>query len=375
LKGLMPRLIGPAQVSFIPGRHITDNIVIAQELIHTMRNLSGKKGYMVVKVDLEKAYDYLSWEFLESTLTLAGFPRAFVTSIMTCVTSASMQLSWNGCPSEEFTPTRGVRQGDPILSYLFFLCMERLALTINRYVTEVKWRPITLGRGKVKIPYLMFADDLLLFTEATTDQVACLTKVLDEFSRDSGLRVTYTALTGLYSQGTGHIWKDVWGWPGPQRVRQFLWLIVKGRLLTNEDRYRRHLAESAACALCGAKREMILHCLRDCCHAAHTWRRLIQHSQQVILFNLQLREWVSSNLRNHLNFQVENWVCTFGVTLWNIWRDRNSFIFENSRLDILGRVTAIDRQIDGIILATLVAKNLNAAVSCKELRWLSWTKP
>ncbi|CAA0825525.1 Unknown protein [Striga hermonthica] len=181
MKRLMPLLIGPTQVSFIPGRHITDNIVIAQELIHTMRTVKGKRGYMVIKVDLEKAYDYVRWDYFEETLVIAGFPRLFVKSIMTCVTSATMQLSWNGVLSAEFVPSRGVRQGDPISPYLFVLCMERLALAISCYVNSGQWRPISLGRGKVKIPYLMFADDLLLFDEASHEQVGCVKEVLREF--------------------------------------------------------------------------------------------------------------------------------------------------------------------------------------------------
>ncbi|CAA0831454.1 Unknown protein, partial [Striga hermonthica] len=111
IKLVVPSLINPAQASFVPGRHITDNIIIAQELIHSMRVMKGKHGVMVVKVDLEKAYDFLRWEFVRDTLELVGFPRAFVEAVMACVTSASKQLQWNGVVSEEFKPSRGIRQG------------------------------------------------------------------------------------------------------------------------------------------------------------------------------------------------------------------------------------------------------------------------
>ena len=55
LKGILPDLIGPMQTSFVPRRHITENIIIAQEIIHTMHQKSGKIGQMLIKVDLEKA--------------------------------------------------------------------------------------------------------------------------------------------------------------------------------------------------------------------------------------------------------------------------------------------------------------------------------
>ncbi|KAL8137313.1 hypothetical protein V2J09_003314 [Rumex salicifolius] len=59
LQPLLADLISSTQGSFIPGRIITDNIVLAQEVVHSMRFKKGRKGWMVLKVDLEKAYDRL----------------------------------------------------------------------------------------------------------------------------------------------------------------------------------------------------------------------------------------------------------------------------------------------------------------------------
>ena len=78
LKGLLPNLIGLAQTSFIPGRNITDNIAIAQEVIHSMKRKIGRVGFMIVKVDLEKAYDMLRWDFINDTLLDVGFPNTMV---------------------------------------------------------------------------------------------------------------------------------------------------------------------------------------------------------------------------------------------------------------------------------------------------------
>ena len=75
LQALLPYLIGPQQTSFVSGRHITENIVIAQEVIHTMKKKVGVKRIMAVKVDLEKAYDRLSWCFIQETLKEVGLPE------------------------------------------------------------------------------------------------------------------------------------------------------------------------------------------------------------------------------------------------------------------------------------------------------------
>ena len=74
LKDVISKLIGPAQSNFIPGRLSTDNIVIVQEALHSMRRKKGRKGWMLLKLDLEKAYDKIRWDFLEDTLKAAGLP-------------------------------------------------------------------------------------------------------------------------------------------------------------------------------------------------------------------------------------------------------------------------------------------------------------
>ena len=78
LKAIMPELIGPNQTSFVPGRHITENVVIVQEVIHSMRRKKWRIGQMAIKVDLEKAYDQLSWDFIYETLREIGLPTEFI---------------------------------------------------------------------------------------------------------------------------------------------------------------------------------------------------------------------------------------------------------------------------------------------------------
>ena len=84
-------LISPFQSSFVPGRHTTDNIIVLQEAIHSLHRRKGKVGDMIVKLDLEKAYDRMSWFFLEDTLHSMNFPSRWIQLIMRCVTSCQMQ--------------------------------------------------------------------------------------------------------------------------------------------------------------------------------------------------------------------------------------------------------------------------------------------
>ncbi|CAA7012923.1 unnamed protein product [Microthlaspi erraticum] len=136
LKMVIAKLIGPAQASFIPGRLSTDNIVVLQEAVHSMRRKKGKKGWMLLKLDLEKAYDRIRWDFLEDTLVAAGFSDKWIQWILQCVTGPSMHVLWNGEKTEAFRPARGLRQGDPLSPYFFVLCMERLCHLVEGLMEE-----------------------------------------------------------------------------------------------------------------------------------------------------------------------------------------------------------------------------------------------
>lgn len=78
----MMKLISQNQTSFISGRDIKDNIIVTQEVIHSLRNFHGNKRGMILKIDLEKAYNRLSWDFLQHTLSKAGLLRELIHVIM-----------------------------------------------------------------------------------------------------------------------------------------------------------------------------------------------------------------------------------------------------------------------------------------------------
>lgn len=190
LKGVISKLVGPAQSSFIPGRLSTDNIVVVQEAVHSMQRKKGRKGWMLLKLDLEKAYDRIRWDFLEDTLLAAGLSGDWVNWIMQCVSGPSMSLLWNGEKTESFTPLRGLRQGDPLSPYLFVLCMERLCHLIDNAVMEKKWKPISLSQGGPKLSHICFADDLILLAEASVAQIRIIRGVLERFCLASGQKVS-----------------------------------------------------------------------------------------------------------------------------------------------------------------------------------------
>ncbi|KAK4258391.1 hypothetical protein QN277_007846 [Acacia crassicarpa] len=121
LKPFLDRLISPYQTSFIPRRNIHDNIIVAKKVVHTMNRLQGNKGFMVIKIDLEKAYDRMSWSYIEKVLEEIELDEHVRKVIKGCVNSVKLSLMWNRKKGEELSSSRGLRQGDPLSPYLFVL--------------------------------------------------------------------------------------------------------------------------------------------------------------------------------------------------------------------------------------------------------------
>ncbi|GMI86798.1 hypothetical protein HRI_002349100 [Hibiscus trionum] len=204
LKKFLPKWVSANQVSFVPGRNITDNIILAQEIIHSMSIKSGKEGFMAIKVDLEKAYDRLEWHFIEDTLREVGLPDKLTELIMMCVRTVSTQILWNGDVTESFRPSRGIRQGDLLSPYLFVLCMERLAHRIDAEVEAGAWKPIRLAKSGTGISHLFFADDLVLFAEANAKQMSTIHTVMEQFCACSGHRVSVAKTQIYFSKNVSH---------------------------------------------------------------------------------------------------------------------------------------------------------------------------
>ena len=167
-----------------------DNIVIAQKLIYSMDNKKGKMGYVAIKVDLEKAYDRLEWNFIHKVLRAFQFPHHLVKLIMSCISTTSISILVNGESLESFKPSRGIRQGDPISPYIFILCMEFLGSLIKEECMDANWVPIKYSRGNLEISHLFFADDLILFAKASEEGREVIKDVLDKFCAESGQKVS-----------------------------------------------------------------------------------------------------------------------------------------------------------------------------------------
>ena len=121
--------LSPTQCSFVPNRQSQDNIIITQEVIHSMRRKKGKKGWMAINIGLQQAYDRLNWNFIIDTLKEIGLPTSFIDVVYHCI-SSFIKMLLKGEALEAFSPSIDIRQGNPLSPYLFVLCMEWLSQLI-----------------------------------------------------------------------------------------------------------------------------------------------------------------------------------------------------------------------------------------------------
>ena len=163
---------------------------------------------MAVKVDLAKAYDRLEWSFIHHVLTAFHLPCMLIDLIMSCISSTSISILFNGGKLDSFKPTRGIRQGDPLSPYIFILCMEYLGYLINRECLEKRWVPMKASRDNVGISHLFFADDLMLFAKPNIKGAKSIKEVLQKFVLESGQAVSLEKSRVYFSPNVPESTKD-----------------------------------------------------------------------------------------------------------------------------------------------------------------------
>ena len=183
-------MVSKYQHAFIQNRQILDAALIANEAVdfRLKDNLSG----LLLKLDIEKAFDHVNWDCLQSVMSRMGFGQRWINWIGWCISTANFSILINGSPSDFFRSTRGLRQGDPLSPYLFLLVMEILNQLLFRaknggFIEGFKVGSSS-GVGR-DLLHLLFADDTLLFCKANSEQLRYLSWVFLWFEVISRLKV------------------------------------------------------------------------------------------------------------------------------------------------------------------------------------------
>ncbi|KAJ3685147.1 hypothetical protein LUZ61_014311 [Rhynchospora tenuis] len=203
MRVIMSKLVGSNQCAFVPGRIISDNILLLREIMHSFASSAFPKQAFCFKCDLSKAFDRMEWHFVVRVLQLYGFPPAFISWVMGCVTSASFAILFNGSTDGFITPTRGLRQGCALSPYLFILCMDILNRMFEFKMSKGLLSGLSISRGAPAISSILYADDLLICGMANTREVQEVKNILQVFCELSGQSIGVDKSRIWFSKRTG----------------------------------------------------------------------------------------------------------------------------------------------------------------------------
>ena len=208
--------------------------MVAFETLHYMKNHNlGKNGFMALKLDMSKAYDWVEWSFLREVMKRMGFNDKWVELVMECVSTVTYSLLINGEPMGNIKPIRGICQGDPLSPYLFLLCLEGLHRMIKKTVDNGDIQVVSICQNGPKLTHLFFVDDSLLFCKATTQECQKVLEILSSYEMQnqimSALGVSalrqceeYLGLPAMVGRNKRasfdhlkqRVWKKLQGWEG-----------------------------------------------------------------------------------------------------------------------------------------------------------------
>ena len=203
LKPLLPSIVSENQSAFQASKVITDNILMAFETLHYMKNhQTGNTNFMALKLDMSKAYNRVEWSFVECLLKKMGFHSKWVDLMMECITTISYSILINGEPSHTIHPSRGLRQRDPLSPYIFLLCTEGLHGLLTRAAASGDIRGISICRNEPRLTHLLFADNSLLFCRASIQECMHIQALLSTYEEASRQKLNRDKTTLFFSKIT-----------------------------------------------------------------------------------------------------------------------------------------------------------------------------
>jgi hypothetical protein len=171
-KSVLGKIISNTQNAFIGGRQILDSVLIANECVDSQ--IRSRDPGLLCKLDLEKAYDHVNWDFLQYLLHRCGFGEKLRAWIRFCISTVRFSILVNGTPSGFFYSSRGLWQGDPLSPFLFVMVMKPLSRMLIAALDQGNLTGFSVGSRESEslvVNHLLFDDDTLIFCGAQEEQI------------------------------------------------------------------------------------------------------------------------------------------------------------------------------------------------------------
>ncbi|XP_071906091.1 uncharacterized protein [Coffea arabica] len=188
LAQVLPKIIFPQQSGFVRERIISDNFLLAQELLSSMGRTS-RNADVALKLDMSKAYDRVSWVFLTMVLRRFGFGEQWIDRVWRLVSNIWFSVLVNGASVGFFKSTRGIRQGDPLSPGLFIIGAEVMSRSLNKLLENREFKCFLVPKGCPKITHLSYTDDVLVFSGACSSSLRCVIQTIGGYEAISGQKI------------------------------------------------------------------------------------------------------------------------------------------------------------------------------------------
>jgi len=185
---LLPTLVPSNQSAFVRGRSIHDNFLFVQQMVKALHR--KKEAHILLKLDISKAFDSVSWPFLLEVLQHLGFGQRWCNLLCLILSTSSTQVLVNGEPGAGFFHQKGLRQGDPLSPMLFILVMDVLNSLIKFATTENLLQPLAVQQVRHRVSF--YADDAVIFLRPSSSDLLVMRQVLDLFGQASGLHTNFS---------------------------------------------------------------------------------------------------------------------------------------------------------------------------------------
>ncbi|GJW73644.1 RNA-directed DNA polymerase, eukaryota, reverse transcriptase zinc-binding domain protein [Tanacetum coccineum] len=354
MNSLSPKVHKPEQSAFIKGRNILDGPLMLNEVMAWHR--TRKKQLMIFKVDFEKAFDSLKWDFLDLVMEKLGFGIKWRSWIKGWLLHARASVLINVSPTNEFEISRGLRQSNPLSPFLFILAMEGLhafiCKAVNIDVEKTNYRLNTLGFLLAAI-WLDVLVGILLFKKFLLDFLIGnpvfflieLESLRNQFFIGSDLvekKMSWVSWKKCLASkkvgglGIGGYKEPLW----PVRLemevlfgygKKFRMRLLLNKLPSRVNLDRRGIdVPSILCPICHEDVETVNHTFFTCEVASNLWSLLAKWWEVDIPFCANIEDgfsWLDiSSFSKKVRIFLEG---AGGVLLWSIWCFRNVLVFSN----------------------------------------------
>lgn len=166
---------------------------------HDSGSQNGLSGMAALKLNLSKAFDRVEWIYLKEIMYKLGFAHEWISLLMNWISSVRFSILINGEAKGSFSPSRGIRQGDPLSPYVFLICAKGLSLLLHHANSMGHIAGVSFNHSRPTISHLLFANDNLNFLQSDERECIFFRQLLADYGKASSECINFSKSALIFS--------------------------------------------------------------------------------------------------------------------------------------------------------------------------------